>query len=188
MRRECWERFPRHRLKRKTLGSDPGMHYGTCMAHVPWCMPGSLTRGGGENVPGIPGALRNPQFCVSGKRPIVSTDIWQHQPYQMNIHQLITCLTNWHVFGVIQTSTNHDLRWSQFQWCDWYEMLCICKKRYWTEMCINLWRSYKWYLIKHDAIVRFRILISEREKNPGRMIHFCVENISLNTERKILTY
>ena len=24
--------------------------------HVPWCMPGSLTRGGGENVPGLPGA------------------------------------------------------------------------------------------------------------------------------------
>ena len=41
--------------------SDPDMHHGTCVTHVPWCMPGSLTsdflwsrrRG---NVPGIPGA------------------------------------------------------------------------------------------------------------------------------------
>ena len=25
--------------------SDPGMHHGTCVTHVPWCMPGSLTSG-----------------------------------------------------------------------------------------------------------------------------------------------
>ena len=48
--------FPRRRLQRKPLVSDPGMHHGTCVTHVPWCMSGSLTRGGGENVPGIPGA------------------------------------------------------------------------------------------------------------------------------------
>ena len=28
----------------------------TNVTHVPWCMSGSLTRGGGENVPGIPAA------------------------------------------------------------------------------------------------------------------------------------
>ena len=48
--------FPRGHLQRKPIVSDPGMHYGTCVTHVPWCMLGSLTRGGGENVPGIPGA------------------------------------------------------------------------------------------------------------------------------------
>ena len=32
------------------------MHHGTCVKHVAWYMPGSLTRDGGENVPGIPGA------------------------------------------------------------------------------------------------------------------------------------
>ena len=56
MRRECRERFSRHRLRRKPLVSDPGMHRGTCVTNVPWCMSGSQTRGGGENVPGIPGA------------------------------------------------------------------------------------------------------------------------------------
>ena len=56
MRREFRERFPRHRFQRKPLVSDPGMHHDTCVTHVPWCMSGSLTRGGGENVPGIPGA------------------------------------------------------------------------------------------------------------------------------------
>ena len=48
--------FPRRRFQRKPLVSDPGMHHGTCVTHVPWCMSGSRTRGGGENVPGIPGA------------------------------------------------------------------------------------------------------------------------------------
>ena len=53
--------------------SDPDMHHGTCVTHVPWCMPGSLTRvsfevGGGENVPGITGAcaIRNFTYLVRG--------------------------------------------------------------------------------------------------------------------------
>ena len=48
--------FPRRLFQRKPLVSDPGMHHGTCVTHVPWCMSGSLTCGDGENVPGIPGA------------------------------------------------------------------------------------------------------------------------------------
>ena len=41
--------------------SDPDMHHGTCMTHVPWCMPGSLTRGflynrrRGKTIPAFPG-------------------------------------------------------------------------------------------------------------------------------------
>ena len=57
--------------------SDTDMHHGTCLTHVPWCMPGSLTSG-------FPNSrwrgkrsqhsrcMRNPQFFVSGKRPMVS--------------------------------------------------------------------------------------------------------------------
>ena len=48
--------FPRRRFQSKPLVSDPGMHHGTCVTHVPWCMSESLTCGDGENVPGIPGA------------------------------------------------------------------------------------------------------------------------------------
>ena len=53
------------------LVSDPDMHHGTCLTHVPWCMPGSLTsdflwnRWRGKHSR----RMRNPQFCVSGKRP-----------------------------------------------------------------------------------------------------------------------
>ena len=61
--------LPRHRFQKKPLVSDPGMHHGTCVTHVPWCMSGSLTCGDGETFPAFP-AHAHPQFCVSGKRPM----------------------------------------------------------------------------------------------------------------------
>ena len=68
MRRECRECFPRHRHQRKPIVSDPGMHHGTCVTHVSWCMSGSLSCGGGENVPGIPSACttHNLMYLVRG--------------------------------------------------------------------------------------------------------------------------
>ena len=56
--------FPRRRLQRKPLFSDPGMHRGTCGTHVPWCMSGSLAPGGRENVTGIPGACAPAFFRI----------------------------------------------------------------------------------------------------------------------------
>ena len=64
------DHFPRHRLQRKPLVSDPGIHHGTCLTHVPCCMSGSLTRGGGENVPGIPGACATRKFTYPARAPI----------------------------------------------------------------------------------------------------------------------
>ena len=66
-----YERHPiasPNRLQRKPLVSVPGMRHGTCVTHVPRCMLGSLTRGGGENVPGIPCACatRNFTYLVRG--------------------------------------------------------------------------------------------------------------------------
>ena len=61
--------FPHRRLQRKPLVSDPDIHHGTCVTHVPWCMSGSLTRGGGENVPGIPGACATQNFTYLARGP-----------------------------------------------------------------------------------------------------------------------
>ena len=61
--------FPRRRFQRKPLVSDPGMHHGTCVTHVPWCMSGSLTCGDGENVPGIPGACATCNFTYLARGP-----------------------------------------------------------------------------------------------------------------------
>ena len=56
---------------KETVVSDPGMHPGTCVTHVPWCMSGSLTCGSGENAPGIPGA------CTTRNVTYLVRDPWQ---------------------------------------------------------------------------------------------------------------
>ena len=61
--------FPHRRFRRKPLVSDPGMHHGTCLTHVPWCMSESLIRDGGENVPGIPGACAARNFAYLARGP-----------------------------------------------------------------------------------------------------------------------
>ena len=75
--------FPRHRLQRKPLVSDPGMHHGTCVTHVPWCMSGSLTCGGGENIPGIPGP------CA-----LAILRIWQEAHGRTALFKRVTVNTN----------------------------------------------------------------------------------------------
>ena len=49
----------------KEIASWQSRHAPRHVTHVPWCISGSLTRGGGENVPGILG-----RYYVSGKKPI----------------------------------------------------------------------------------------------------------------------
>ena len=70
IRRECRERFPCQR----GLAIPTCI---TCVTHVPWCMQGSLTSGfiwsrwrGKRSRHSR--RMRNPQFCVSGKRPILN--------------------------------------------------------------------------------------------------------------------
>ena len=60
---------PPHRV------SDPDMHHGTCVMHVPWSMSGSLTSGflwsrWREKRSRHSRRMRNPQFYVSDKRPM----------------------------------------------------------------------------------------------------------------------
>ena len=63
--------------------SDPDIHHGTCVTHVPWWMLGSITSGfllnrfwGKRSRHSR--RMRNPQFYISGKRPIpvVSRDLF----------------------------------------------------------------------------------------------------------------
>ena len=55
----------RGRCHRKPLVKDSDMHHGTCVTHVPWCMSGSLTCGGGKTFPAF-SAHAHPQFYASG--------------------------------------------------------------------------------------------------------------------------
>ena len=59
---------------------DPAMHHGTCVTHVPRCMAGSLTSGflssrwrGKRSRHSR--RMRNPQFYVSGTRPMAFTSL-----------------------------------------------------------------------------------------------------------------
>ena len=54
MRQECRERFPHYWPQRKQLVSDPSMHHGTCITHVPRCMLDSLSHGGRETFQAFP--------------------------------------------------------------------------------------------------------------------------------------
>ena len=72
--------IPATDFKEKQLVSDPGMHLGTCVTHVPRCMSGSPTRGGGENVPGIPGANRNFMYLARGSW--ICIVLWLHTSNQ----------------------------------------------------------------------------------------------------------
>ena len=93
MRRECRERFLRHRLQRNWLVSDPGMHHGTCVTHVPWFMPGSPARGGGENVPGIPGACTTHNFTYLTRGPLGVVNVSLPMIINMDIKRLVESLS-----------------------------------------------------------------------------------------------
>ena len=60
---------PQPTSQRRPLISDPGLHHSKCIMHVPWCMSGTLTRGGGENVPGIPDACATRNFTYLARGP-----------------------------------------------------------------------------------------------------------------------
>ena len=55
--------------------SDRDMHYGTCVTHVPWCMPGSLISGfRWRKRSRHSQRMRNSHFYVSGKKHITWTN------------------------------------------------------------------------------------------------------------------
>ena len=103
---ECRERFPRHRFQRKPLVSDPGIHHGTWVTHVPWCMSRSLTRGGGENVPG---ACATGDFAYLARGPLVKVMacLFSAKPRTTNVPFLT---------AKPDTNSSHDdvIKWKHF--------------------------------------------------------------------------
>ena len=76
-------------------------HHGTCLTHVPWCMTGSLTRGCGENVPGIPGACATHNFRCLARGP------WG------NIFQLVTYCSACGTYDLGLTASAPLLLWRE---------------------------------------------------------------------------
>ena len=132
MRREYRERFPRHRG-----GSDPDMHHGTCVTHVPWWMTGSLTSGflwsrwRGKHSRYYR-HMRNLQFYVSGKSPIGSGLVWVCKHPGANLHSLDgpTCDRCDNTSGVVAPLTVYPVMWqcrvlASSVWC--------CDSGVWTS-------------------------------------------------------
>ena len=81
--------FPTTDFQRKPLVSDPDMHYGMFVTHVSWCMSGSLTHDGGENVPGISSACTTLNFTFLARGPCQRD---QNKPDKIN--NIMVCQTS----------------------------------------------------------------------------------------------
>ena len=71
--RNCGSVLPATDFKGIRKLAIPACHHDTRVTHVPWCMSGSLTHGGGENVPGIPGACATFNFTYLARGPWYNT-------------------------------------------------------------------------------------------------------------------
>ena len=148
MRRECRERF-----SRPPPVSDPDMHHGTCVTHVPWCMTGLLASGffwswwrGKRSRHSR--RMRNPQFHVSGKRPIgdkcLMASVQQLRHFSMRT-RMTSC-------GVIIPD---GLAWKR-----WYHF--ISDPEYYDRISCNCTHhiQYKGYAITlpvtSNAVIQFR--------------------------------
>ena len=92
--------------------SDSDMHHDTCVTHVPWCLPGSLTGGffwsqwrGKRSRHSR--RMRNPQLYESGRRPIKSLQYDSHYLMSDNL-----------VEGVLEMSIPHllPIDWKGVAW------------------------------------------------------------------------
>ena len=100
--------------------SDPHMHHGTCVTHIPWCMPGSLTSGflwsrWREKFSRHSRRMRNAQFYVSGKE----------------IHA-ITISHGSHSSSKAMINDNELL---SLRWC--WDTLGLCRPTYITLMVVD---------------------------------------------------
>ena len=114
-----------------TQVSDPDMHHGTCVMRVPWCMSGLPTSSflwnqWREKRSRHSRCMRNPQFCVSGSRPIgwKACDCVVSGRNDKDKHNLIWCsfpgcslvIINWYNFD-IERSWFNILLYNYWKWC-----------------------------------------------------------------------
>ena len=123
---------------------DPDMHHGTCVTHLPWCMPGSLassflwSQGGGGDVPGIPGACTTRNFYVSGKRPMMNH--WVYIKLQWHSQYLKISWNSCWYYSNVETHLvyRHNEILVQIHRCSEWSISWLC-----TLICVSH-RSFDW--------------------------------------------
>ena len=149
MRCECPERFPRNQLQRKPLVSDHGMHHGTRVTHMHWCMPGSLTRCG-KKVAGIPGACATRNFKYLATDPLCGecSCLWGTDMLRTIMGPTPNADPVWIILGVVVLLTGTP----------WLPR----KGTYWCK----LWP-------KSDLFLRWPLLWQIHHRTRGRSISIC---------------
>ena len=125
--------------------SDPDMHHGTCVTHVPWCMPGSLSSGflwrrwGGHSR-----RMRNTLFHISGKRPVelafaTVTPLSQHgSPWKPTLQSTYQRQK----YNINQTYKLHHTYWPPVEpWISFWRLLAkrhLINKNYITASHIDI--------------------------------------------------
>ena len=78
------------------------------VTYVPWCIPGSLTRGGRENVPGFPEHAQPPQFYVSSKMPMDRTEPFIQQGTYIGCRASTAFVLNlWQLWDIPDSAPKH---------------------------------------------------------------------------------
>ena len=136
MRRECRERFLRVR--------DPDRHHDTCVTHVPWCMPGTLTSGflWSRWHSRHSRRMRNPQFYVSGKRPMGTN----RNSYLGAIHSSSRSSMILHIYSEFYITCVRNCGWISLQSLFWN----ACKRLY---QCVGnnlnaMYKSINWPVLE----------------------------------------
>ena len=157
--------------------SDTCMHHGTCVTHVPWCMPGSLTGGflwsrwRGKRSR-HPRRMQNPQFYVSGKRSMADDDLvlgvsipcHQHPLHLPRLGLLVSCV-NFEIYVTPFTSNNWTIKFK--------DMIFFLKK-------------FNTFIIVSGICYakRFFIRNPNRKKNVHVKFHICLKSPQLLNEQR----
>ena len=173
MPRECWERFPRHRLQRKPLVSDLGMHHGTGVTHVPWCMSRSLTRGGGETVNGIPDACATRNFTYLARGP------WLNKAWCLECRELNKHKSKWVLRAMSRGSKLQgiDYAWS---WAILYTITATNKGSILIYICIYIYIHIYIYNKGRSTKKRQVIRLKWQTKNASTFMCWVLYSYALN--------
>ena len=147
------ERFPCHWLQWKPLVNDPGMHHGTCVTHVSWCISGSLISVGGKNVPGTPGACTTRNFTYLARGPLFFS--CDHPGTKCGLVEKCKCcseglgkggvyleihLSSWsplYMFSYNEYSHFQNIRWLEFWWGNIHKIR-LWGARLWPKVTVKV--------------------------------------------------
>ena len=88
--------------------SDPDIHHGTCVTHVPWCMPGSLTSG---PRPGIPGTCVTCKFTYLVRGPWLGASFYWYPSGLLHWCWTYTERCGYNAVNLLSKAENRHTKW-----------------------------------------------------------------------------